>query len=337
MIKEAIIKITNNENLTFDEALEVMTEIMSQKATDVQIGAYLVALSMKGETIDEITASAQVMRKYATQISYKGDVLDIVGTGGDKSNSFNISTTCAIVLSACGVKIGKHGNRASSSKSGSADVLEALGVNINVSPEKSIEMLEQIDICFLFAQIYHSSMKYVAPVRRELAVKSIFNILGPLSNPLFANMQIMGVYDEKLIQPLAHSLSNLGVKKGMVVYGTDGLDEVSLSADTKVCEIRNGKFENYTINPVELGLKLCKKDDLLGGTPEENAKITLDIFNGVKNAKRDMVVLNSAVALYIARDDLTLKEAVKYIENIIDSKKALEKLEEFIKISNRSF
>lgn len=334
MIKEAIIDITNKQDLSLETAKAVMSEIMGQQATDVQIAAYLVALSMKGETIDEITASAQVMRQFATNIQYSGDILDIVGTGGDKSNSFNISTTCAIVLAAAGVKIGKHGNRAASSQCGSADVLEALGVNLTVTPEQSVKMLEEIGICFLFAPVYHSSMKYVAPVRKELSVKSIFNILGPLSNPLFANMQLMGVYSETLIQPLAKVLSNLGVKQGIVVHGTDGLDEISLSATTKVCEFRDGNFKNYEIDPTLLGFTLCNKDDLKGGTPAENAKITTDILNGVPGAKRDAVVLNSAVALYISRNDITLEQAITIIEDVLDSKKALEKLEQFVKMSN---
>lgn len=335
MIKEAIIKLTSKQDLSFEMAQGVMDEIMSGEVSNLQIGAYLVALSMKGETIEEITASAKAMRKHAVKLLNEKDVFEIVGTGGDKSNSFNISTTSAIVLSAAGVPVAKHGNRAASSKCGAADVLEALGVNISVSPEKSKEMLNEIGICFLFAQKYHTAMKYVAPVRKELSIRTIFNILGPLSNPAGANMQLMGVYDETLVEQLAQVLLRLGVKKGMVVYGMDGLDEISISAPTKVCEIRNNCLKSYIINPEELGFKLCKKQDLVGGTANENAKITLDILNGKKGAKRDAVVLNSAVALYIAKDGITLNDAVSEIENVIDSGKALKKLDDFIRLSNQ--
>lgn len=334
MIREAIIKLTNKEDMTYEMAEAVMDEIMSGYVPDLQIGAYLVALSMKGETIDEITASAKGMRNHAVKLLHDLDVLEIVGTGGDKSNSFNISTTTAIVVAAADVLVAKHGNRAASSKSGAADVLEALGVNISIPAKKSKEILDEIGLCFLFAQKYHLAMKYVAPVRKELAIRTIFNILGPLSNPAGASMQLMGVYDELLVEPLAEVLLRLGVKKAMVVYGKDGLDEISMSAPTKVCEIRSGWFKTYTINPEDLGFKLCKKEDLLGGTPQENAKITLDILNGVKGPKRDTVVLNSAAALYLAKEGLTLKDAIYEIEKIIDSGKAITKLNDFIRLSN---
>ena len=334
MIREAIIKLTNKEDMTYEMAEAVMDEIMSGYVPDLQIGAYLVALSMKGETIDEITASAKGMRNHAVKLLHDLDVLEIVGTGGDKSNSFNISTTTAIVVAAADVLVAKHGNRAASSKSGAAYVLEALGVNISIPAKKSKEILDEIGLCFLFAQKYHLAMKYVAPVRKELAIRTIFNILGPLSNPAGASMQLMGVYDELLVEPLAEVLLRLGVKKAMVVYGKDGLDEISMSAPTKVCEIRNGWFKTYTINPEDLGFKLCKKDDLLGGTPQENAKITLDILNGVEGPKRDTVVLNSAAALYLAKEGLTLKDAIYEIEKIIDSGKAITKLNDFIRLSN---
>jgi anthranilate phosphoribosyltransferase len=334
MIKEAIIKLTNKEDLPYEMAEKVMDEIMSGKASELQIGAYLVALSMKGETIDEITASAKGMRNHAVKLLHDLDVLEIVGTGGDKSNSFNISTTAAIVLAAAGVPVAKHGNRAASSKCGAADVLEALGVNINISPEKSKEILEKIGICFLFAQKYHLAMKYVAPVRKELAIRSVFNILGPLSNPAGASMQLMGVYNEALVEPLAEVLLRLGVKKAMVVYGKDGLDEISLSAPTKVCEIRNGWFKSYTINPEDYGFRLCEKSELVGGTPEENANITRAILSGEKGAKRDAVVLNSAAALYIAKDNISISDAIKTVEEVIERGTAMKKLEEFIKLSN---
>ncbi|SEK95166.1 anthranilate phosphoribosyltransferase [Carnobacterium iners] len=334
MIKEAIVKLTNKENLSYQMAEEVMDEIMKGSVTDLQIGAYLVALSMKGETIVEITASAKGMRNHAVKLLHDLTVLEIVGTGGDKSNSFNISTTSAIVVAAAGVLVAKHGNRAASSKSGAADVLEALGVAISIPVEKSKKILEEIGLCFLFAQTYHSAMKHVAPVRKELAIRAIFNILGPLSNPAGASMQLMGVYDEMLVEPLAEVLLRLGVKKAMVVYGKDGLDEISMSASTKVCEIRDGWFKTYDINPEELGFTLRKKEDLVGGTPKENAAITLGILNGEKGPKRDTVVLNSAAALYLSKDDLTLQEAIHEIEYIIDSGKALKKLNDFIRLSN---
>ena len=333
MIKEAIIQLTNKQNLPYDVAAAVMDEIMSGEASELQIGAYLVALSMKGETIDEIVASAQGMRRHAVKLLSDRDVLEIVGTGGDKSDSFNISTTSALVLAAAGVPVAKHGNRAASSKCGAADVLEALGVNIAVTPEKSREILEKIGICFLFAQKYHLAMKYVAPVRKALAVRTIFNILGPLSNPAGANMQLMGVYEEALVEPMAEVLLRLGVKSGMVVYGTDGLDEISISAPTKVCEIKNGWFRTFTIDPADHGLRLASKSELVGGTPAENAQITLGILRGEKGAKRDAVVLNSAAALCIARGDLTMDGAIAQAQDLLDSGAALAKLEEFIKLS----
>lgn len=335
MIKEAISTLMNNENLSYDTAYTVMDEIMSGNVTDIEISSYLTALSMKGETVDEIAGSAASMRKHAVTISPEGDVLEIVGTGGDKSNSFNISTTSALVLAAAGIPVAKHGNRAASSKSGAADVLEALGVNITISPEQSKEILDKAGICFLFAQKYHSAMKYVAPVRKTLGIRTIFNILGPLANPANATFQVMGVYDEALVEPLSDVLSKLGVKKGMTVYGTDCLDEISMSSPTKVCEFRNGEKKIYTINPADYGFTLCSKDELIGGTAEENAKITLDILNGVKGPKRDAVVLNSAAGIYIARDDVSLKEAITIAEETIDSGKALAKLNEFIALSNK--
>lgn len=334
MIKEAIIQLSNKEDLSYETAEQVMDEIMSGTVSELQIGAYLIALSMKGETIDEITGSAKGMRNHAVKLLHDMDVLEIVGTGGDHSNSFNISTTSAIIAAAAGIPVAKHGNRAASSKCGAADVLEALGVNITVSPERSKEMLEKINICFLFAQKYHLAMKYVAPVRKQLAVRTIFNILGPLSNPAGASMQLMGVYDESLLEPLANVLARLGVKRAMVVYGQDSLDEISLSAPTSVCELKDGEITKYEITPEQFGFKRCTKEELVGGTKEENAKIIRDIFSGVKGPKRDAVVLNSAAALHVAKENLSMEDAVKEVEQLIDSRKALEKLEEFIAFSN---
>ncbi len=336
MIKKAIIELNEKKDLSYDMAKEVMEQIMRGEASQVQIAAYLTALSMKGETIEEITASAQGMRNHAVRLLNDKDVLEIVGTGGDHSNSFNISTTSAIILAAAGVPVAKHGNRAASSKCGAADVLEALGVNINITPEKSKELLDKIGICFLFAQKYHMAMKHVAPVRKELSVRTIFNILGPLSNPAGASMQLMGVYDESLVEPLGEVLFRLGVKRGMVVYGKDGLDEISMSAPTKVCQIRDGWFKTYTINPEDYGFKLCDKSELIGGNPAENAEITLNILNGEQGPKTDAVVLNAAAALYIAKQDISLNEAIEQIKEVIAKKKAVEKLNEFIRYSNET-
>ncbi|MHB1153937.1 MAG: anthranilate phosphoribosyltransferase [Eubacteriales bacterium] len=334
MIKEAIIALSKKEDLSFDTAEAVMHEIMNGEATPVQMSAYLTALSLKGETIEEITASALGMRKHCIKLLHNMDVLEIVGTGGDDSNTFNISTTSAIVISSGGVPVAKHGNRAASSKSGAADVLEALGVNINLSPEKSSQLLKEISICFLFAQNYHIAMKYAAPIRRELGIRTIFNILGPLANPAGANMELMGVYDEALVEPLARVLCNLGVNRAMVIYGMDKLDEISMSDSTKICEVNNGRFETYIIEPEMFGIKRCMKDELTGGTPDENAKITRHILSGEKGPKRDAVVLNSAAALYIAGKCSSVSEGVALAQNLIDSGKAEIQLKTFITRSN---
>lgn len=335
MIKEAILKLAKREDMSYETALEVMNEIMGGEATPVQMSAYLTALAMKGETIDEITGSAKGMRDHCVRLLHDMDVLEIVGTGGDGANSFNISTTSSIVIAAGGVPVAKHGNRAASSKCGAADVLEALGVNITVSPEKSSELLKHIGICFLFAQNYHIAMKYVAPIRRELGIRTVFNILGPLSNPAGANMELMGVYDESLVEPLARVMNNLGVKRGMVVYGQDKLDEISMSAPTKVCEIRDGAYETYTITPEMFGFETCRKEDLTGGSPQENAAITRAILTGAEQgARRNAVLLNAGAALYLAGKAETMADGVKLAAGLIDSGKASAKLEEFIKCSN---
>ena len=292
MIKEAIIKLSKKQDLAYAEAEAVMDEIMSGQATPVQMSAYLTALALKGETIDEITASAAGMRAHCIKLLHNLDVLEIVGTGGDGSNSFNISTTSSLVIAAGGVPVAKHGNRAASSKSGAADVLEALGVKITLTPERSAEILKKINICFLFAQNYHIAMKYVAPIRKELGIRTVFNILGPLSNPAGANMELMGVYDQSLVEPLAQVMANLGVNRGMVVYGQDSLDEISMCAPTSVCEIRDGKFTSYEITPEQFGYERCEKGALTGGTPAENAEITKAILKGEeKGPKRQAVCL----------------------------------------------
>jgi anthranilate phosphoribosyltransferase len=333
MIKEAIVKAAGRENLSYEMVEAVMDEIMGGEASEIQMAAFLTAMSVKGESIEEITAAAAGMRKHCVRILHDMDVLEIVGTGGDRSNSFNISTTSALVISAAGIPVAKHGNRAASSKSGAADVLESLGVDITIPPEQSLRLLKTIKLCFLFAQNYHISMKYVAPVRKELGIRTIFNILGPLVNPAGANMELLGVYDGELVEPLARVLSNLGVKNAMVVYGRDGLDEISMSAPTSVCEVRNGVFKLYTIEPEQFGFRRCKKEDLLGGSPAENARITRDILSGAAGPKRDAVILNSAAAISIARPEISLAEAVKTAGETIDSGRALAQLERFIELS----
>ena len=336
MIKEAIIKLSKKQDLAYAEAEAVMDEIMSGQATPVQMSAYLTALALKGETIDEITACAAGMRAHCIKLLHNLDVLEIVGTGGDGSNSFNISTTSSLVIAAGGVPVAKHGNRAASSKSGAADVLETLGVKITLTPERSAEILKKINICFLFAQNYHIAMKYVAPIRKELGIRTVFNILGPLSNPAGANMELMGVYDQSLVEPLAQVMANLGVNRGMVVYGQDSLDEISMCAPTSVCEIRDGKFTSYEITPEQFGYERCEKGALTGGTPAENAEITKAILKGEeKGPKRQAVCLNACAALYIAGKAASIEEGVKLAESLIDSGATLKKLEEFVEETNK--
>lgn len=332
MIREAIIKLSKREDLSYQEAFEVMNEIMGGKASEVQISSYLTALSLKGETIDEITACAAGMREHCVKLLHEQNVLEIVGTGGDHSNSFNISTTAAILVSAAGVPIAKHGNRSASSKCGSADVLEALGVNINISAESSAKLLKEIGICFMFAQNYHIAMKYVAPIRRELGIRTVFNIIGPLSNPAGAKMELLGVYEEGLVEPIAKALANLGVQNAMVVYGKDGLDEISICGPTVVCEVKNGWVKSYEITPEQFGLSSYDKSQITGGSAEENAEIIREIFNGKKGAMRDAAILNAAAALYIAKD-ISLENAVKEISRLIDNGSALEQLNKFIRMS----
>lgn len=335
MIKEAIYKLTNKENLTYEMAEAVMDEIMSGEASGVHMGAYLTGLRMKGETIEEITASAAGMRKHCTRLLHNMDVLEIVGTGGDEAFTFNISTTASIIVSAAGIPVAKHGNRSVSSKCGAADVLEALGVNIMISPARSAEILNEIGLCFMFAQSYHTAMKYVAPIRRELGIRTIFNILGPLANPAGANHELLGVYDEALVEPIAKVMTNLGVKRGIVVHGKDGLDEITLSDTTTCCEIRDGKITCYQIEPEQFGFLKCSKEDLIGGDPSENAKITRAILNGEKGPKRDAVLMNAAACIYMVKDHLSLQDAVAIAAEIIDSGKGMAQLEKFIELSNK--
>ncbi len=341
MIRETIEKIVNKEDLSYQEAYDVMNEIMSGETTQTQNAAFLAALSTKStkaETTEEIAGCAAAMRDHATPVD-TGDmeVMEIVGTGGDKSNSFNISTTSALVCAAAGVKIAKHGNRAASSKCGTADCQEALGINISQEPEKCVKLLEEVGMCFFFAQKYHSSMKYVGAIRKELGFRTVFNILGPLTNPAKPTYMLLGVYDESIVEPLAKVLTTLGVKRGAVVYGTDKLDELSLSAPTLVCEIKDGFYNTYKINGSDFGLSACAKADLEGGTPEENAAITTSILKGEeKGPKRDAVLYNAGMALYIAGKAESIDAGVKLAADTIDSGKAYEKLQQYIKATNEA-
>ncbi len=336
MIQEAILKLVESENLTHDEAAGCIDEIMNGNTSQAQTAAFLMGLAAKGETVEEIAACAESMRAHATRLEHSGNVLEIVGTGGDRSNTFNISTTSAIVISAAGVKTAKHGNRAASSKCGAADVLEALGVNIMLEPEKMEKVLEEADIAFMHAQVYHQSMKYVAPVRKEMGCHTVFNILGPLTNPAFNTMQVMGVYTDKLVEPMAQVLTKLGVTDGMVVFGTDVMDEISLSAPTKVCEFHNGKYENYEIRPEDFGLERCEKADLAGGDPVENAQITKAILSGEEREhRRNAVLMNAGAALYIAGKAKTIAEGIRLAAEVIDSGAAMRKLEQFVELTNR--
>ena len=339
MIKEAIIKIVNKGDLTFDEAYQVMNEIMSGETSQTQNAAFLAALSTKSaraETIDEISGCAAAMREHATKVEHGHKVLEIVGTGGDNAQSFNISTTSAFVIAAAGIKVAKHGNRAASSNSGTADCLEALGVNIQQDPELCAKLLDDPGMCFLFAQKYHTSMKYVGAIRRELGVRTVFNILGPLTNPASPSYMLLGVYDGYLVEPLAQVLTTLGIERGMVVYGTDKLDEISMSAPTKVCEVRDGWYRTTTIAPEDFGFERCTREELRGGTPEENAQITRDILAGkLHGPKRNTVLMNAGAAIYIGGKADSLKDGISLAAQLIDSGAAMAKLNAFVEKSNQ--
>ena len=331
MIREAIHSVTEKENLSYETAKKVMDEIMSGSATSAQIAAFLTGLRMKGETIDEITACATVMREHCTKLNHDCEVVEIVGTGGDEAYTFNISTVAALIIAAAGVPVAKHGNRSVSSKCGSADLLEALGVELNLTAAQSEEVLAKTGICFMFAPVYHASMKHAAPVRREIGTRTIFNILGPMANPAGATIQLLGVYDKSLVEPLAQTLLNLGVKRAMVVYGNDGLDEISLSDTTTVCEVRDGRLESYTLDPRELGFPLYPLSELVGGDARENAQIALRILKGEEQgAKRQIVLLNAAACLYMAGKADTISNGVKLAAEMIDSGKAYKQLEAFV-------
>lgn len=337
MIAEAIKKVVCKGDLTYDEAYTVMSEIMSGQTTAVQNAAYLAALSTKStkaETIDEISGSAAAMRDHALKLEHDMDVLEIVGTGGDHAGSINISTTAAFIISATGVKVAKHGNRAASSKSGAADCLEALGINLDLSPEKCVQLLKDINMCFMFAQKYHASMKYVGPIRKELGIRTVFNILGPLTNPAHPKYMLLGVYDEYLLQPLAQVMMDLGIKQGMVVYGQDRLDEISMSAPTSVCEFKDGWMKNYVIKPEDFGFDRCTKADIVGGTAAENAQYTLDILNGADGPKTDIVLMNAGAAIYVGGKAGSIAEGIEVAREMIKSGKAMAQVEAFRKGSN---
>ena len=339
MIKEAIIKIVNKEDLTYEEAKQTMLEIMNGQTTPTQNAAFLAALSTKStraETIDEISGCAEAMRSLATPVPHPGmEVLEIVGTGGDNAHSFNISTTAAMVIASAGVKVAKHGNRAASSLSGTADCLEALGVNIRQDPAKALEMLEKTGFCFLFAQLYHAAMKYVGPIRKELGFRTVFNILGPLTNPAKPEMFLLGVYDEYLVEPVAKVLTSLGVKRGFVVFGQDRLDEISASAPTSVCEIRDGFYRTSVIKPEDFGLARGTKDEIVGGTPQENAQITREILSGKQQGtKRNIVLMNAGAALYIAGKADSMADGIALAADLIDSGRAEKTLNEVIRVSS---
>lgn len=338
MIQEAIFKLVDKQDLTYDEAYQVIDEIMSGQTTPVQTAAFLSALSTKStraETIDEIAGCADAMRSKATKVDLGDrDVLEIVGTGGDKAGSFNISTTAALIIAAGGVMVAKHGNRAASSKSGTADCQEALGVNIHQNPEKVTQLLDTVGMAFFFAQDYHAAMKYVGPIRKELGFRTVFNILGPLTNPGSPNKFILGVYDGYLLEPLAKVLTKLGVEDGMVVYGEAVLDELSTACDTDVCEFHHGEYKTYKVTPEQFGFKRCTRDDLKGGTPEENAQITRGILDGtIKDCKRDTVLMNAGAGLYIGGKAATLADGIKMATELVDSGKALTTLDAYVKQS----
>lgn len=338
MINEALKCVMNKQNLSYKQAQEAINEIMNGDVSPVKTASFLTALAMKGETIDEIAGCADAMRSHAMPVNYDKDLLEIVGTGGDGSNTFNISTTAAFVLASDGIKVAKHGNRAASSKSGAADVLEALGVNLDQDPEECIRLLDDIGICFFFAQHYHKAMKYVGPVRKELGIRTTFNILGPLTNPACPKYDLIGVFNEEMVDLIAHVLDKLGVKRALVFYGEDGMDEISASGKTKICELDQGQFKTYEIKPEDFGLIRGNKSDLIGGSPKENAEITMHILNGKKDGayqtRRNAILLNAGAALYITGREKSIADGIEKAGRLIDSGKALETLRKFVRESN---
>ena len=340
MIKEAIVKIVDKQDLTYDEAYQVMDEIMSGNTSATQNAAFLAALSTKStkaETIDEISGCAAAMQDKAIPVHYDKPTMEIVGTGGDGAHSFNISTTASFIIAAAGIKVSKHGNRAASSLSGAADCYEALGASLDIPPEKAVTMLDNVGLCFLFAQKYHIAMKYVGPIRNELGIRTVFNILGPLTNPASPDYFVLGVYDQYLVEPVAKVLARLGVKRGAVIYGQDRLDEVSISAPTTVCELNGGWYRTYSIRPEDFGFARGTKEDIIGGTPQENAELTRRILSGEETGpKRDIVLMNAGLAIYIGGMADTIDEGIRKAAELIDSGAATEKMNAFVAASNQS-
>ena len=348
MIKNAISKVVLQQDLVETEMIEVMNQIMGGEATQAQVGAFITALRMKGETIEEITGAARVMRDHATPIRVgkaldidreeinldRETILDTCGTGGSGTKSFNISTTVAFVVSACGVKVAKHGNRSISSACGSADVLEALGVNLNVTPEQVESCINEVGVGFLFAPALHGAMKHAIGPRREIGIRTIFNILGPLTNPAGADRQVLGVYDEKLVEVLAKVLVKLGCQRGFVVHGQDGMDEITLTGPTRVAEINEGQVSLSTIEPEDFGLRRCLLSDLQGGDAEENAAIVRDVLAGAEGPKRDVVLLNAAYALVAAGIAESVDAGLQKARNMIDEGLAKAKLEGLVNLTN---
>lgn len=336
MIQEAIVKIVDKQDLTYDEAYQVMNEIMDGSTSQTQNAAFLAALSTKSstsETTAEIAGCAAAMRSHALTLTPNCDVMEIVGTGGDGAHSFNISTTSAFVMTAGGVRIAKHGNRAASSRCGTADCLEALGANISIEPEHAVKMIDEMGMCFLFAQKYHTSMRFVGSIRKELGIRTVFNILGPLTNPAHPQMMLLGVYADSLVEPLAQVLANLGVRRGMVVYGLDKLDEISPSAPTHVCDVKDGWFKSYRIAPEDFGLTRCTKEDIAGGAPEENAKILLGVLEGEKGSRRNAVLMNAGAGLYIGGKADSMADGMDLAAQLIDSGAARAKVDAFVEAS----
>ena len=335
MIKEAIAKVIAGENLSQAEMIEVMNQIMSGEATDAQIGAFLTALRLKGETVEEISGAATVMREKATKVTTKHKVVvDTCGTGGDHSGTFNISTTAAFVVAGAGICVAKHGNRSVSSVCGSADVLKTLGVNIEIPPEKVGMCMDEVGIGFLFAPLLHGAMKYAIGPRREIGIRSIFNVLGPLTNPAGARHQLIGVYSQGLTTELAHVLNRLGSERAMIVHGSDGLDEITVTGDSKLSILVDKEVWDGHVSPSEYGISLADPKDLLGGTPDENAQITLSVLKGEKGPKRDIVILNAAAAISVSAVAHNVEQGIEVAKESIDSGAALKKLEALREVSN---
>jgi anthranilate phosphoribosyltransferase len=335
MIKEAITKAVNKEDLNEVEMMQVMNEVMGGKATPAQIASFITALRMKGETVEEVTGAARIMRQKATRIDARSTIIvDPVGTGGDEMNSFNISTTSSFVVAAAGITVAKHGNRAVSSGCGSADCLEALGVNIDAEPEIVEECIQQVGIGFLFAPRLHGAMKYAIGPRKEIAIRTIFNMLGPLTNPAGATAQLIGVYDPKLTEMFAGVLKNLGTKRAFVVHGFDGLDEATVTGETRVTELKGGLISTYNLDPVEIFGETYRGEELIGGEPPINAQITKDVLSGKDGARRKIVLLNAALAIMAGEKAANIKEGIAIAEECIDNGAAIKKLQALIELSN---